>query len=271
MGCDSRSAGDADRPWGALCRGSRPGRGAGTARHRPGGLPGQQPRARPLSRSGGPSFASPDRRRGTGDARLRRSAVLPHHARHGVRSGGPGGARASARHAYGHRGVVRRHGDQGEAVEGGTIMIARKALALGAMVVAMSAGTVRAEEIVANDLLLATLWTQRSVESKGNAMTVYALGKIRLDQALADKKWTAAPVEQKGDFQNLPPAVVLDLDETVLDNSAYQEWNIKAGQSFSLPTWNEFCAAQVSRAIPGAVEFTKYADSKGVKVFYVSN
>jgi len=150
-------------------------------------------------------------------------------------------------------------------------MIARKAVALGAIVVALSASTVRAEEIIANDLLLATLWTQRSVEFKGNALTVYALGKIRLDQALADKSWTAAPVEQKGDYKNLPPAVVLDLDETVLDNSAYQVWNIKAGQSFNLKTWNEFCAAQISRAIPGSVEFTKYADSKGVKVFYVSN
>ena len=124
-------------------------------------------------------------------------------------------------------------------------MIARKALALGTVLVAMSAGAARAEEIIANDLLLATLWTQRSVEFKGNALTVYALGKIRLDQALTDKAWTAAPVEQKGDYQNLPPAVVLDLDETVLDNSAYQVWNIKAGQSFSLKTWNEFCAAQV--------------------------
>ena len=49
-------------------------------------------------------------------------------------------------------------------------------------------------------MLLATLWTQRSVEFKGNALTVYALAKIRLDQALADKSWTAAPDEQKGDF-----------------------------------------------------------------------
>jgi len=88
-----------------------------------------------------------------------------------------------------------------------------------------------------NDMLLATLWNQTSVEYKGNAMTVYALAKIRLDQALADKKWTGAPNEQKGDYQNLPPAVVLDVDETVLDNSAYQVWNIKAGQSFSLKTW----------------------------------
>ncbi len=150
-------------------------------------------------------------------------------------------------------------------------MMPKKVLVLGLIVAAASCGAVQAQELAPNDNLNAVLWTQRSVEFKGNAMTVYALAKIRLDQALADKKWTAAPVEQKGDFANLPPAVVLDVDETVLDNSAYQVWNIKAGTSFNLKTWNEFCDAKISRAIPGSVEFTKYAESKGVKVFYVSN
>ena len=120
-------------------------------------------------------------------------------------------------------------------------------------------------------MLLADLWTQRSVEYRGNAITVFALARIRLDQALADKNWTAAPGEQKGDYQNLPPAVVLDVDETLLDNSLYQVWMLKNNQTFSTKTWNQFCADQVSTAIPGAVEFTKYADTKGVKVFYLSN
>src|SRR5262249_52598652 len=64
---------------------------------------------------------------------------------------------------------------------------------------------------------------------------------------------------------------VLDVDETVLDNSLYQVWTMKNGKTFSNDTWNAFCNAQVSRAVPGAVEFTKYAESKGVKVFYVTN
>ena len=150
-------------------------------------------------------------------------------------------------------------------------MIIARTLALGAVTIALGMGVAQAQEPQANDLLLATLWTQRSVEFKGNALTVYALGKIRLDQALADKSWTAAPGEQKGDYQNLPPAVVLDVDETLLDNSLYQVWMLKNNQTFSTKTWNQFCAAQVSTAIPGAVDFTKYADSKGVKVFYISN
>ncbi|MBS0220143.1 MAG: 5-nucleotide phosphatase [Proteobacteria bacterium] len=151
-------------------------------------------------------------------------------------------------------------------------MIRSGGLVLAVVIGAMTTGgMVQAEEPVPNDLLLATLWNQRSVEYKGNALTVYALARIRLDEALADKSWTAAPVEQKGDFGNLPPAIVLDVDETVLDNSPYEVWMMKANQSFSTKTWNQFCAAQISKAIPGAVEFTQYADSKGVKVFYISN
>jgi 5'-nucleotidase (lipoprotein e(P4) family) len=147
----------------------------------------------------------------------------------------------------------------------------RSIAALGAIATILSAGMAHAETPMPHDGLEANLWTQRSVEFKGNALTVFALARIRLDQALADKKWTAAPVEQKGDFANLPPAVVLDIDETTLDNSLYQVWAMKTGNVFSLATWNEFCNAKISRAVPGAAEFTKYAESKGVKVFYISN
>jgi len=147
-----------------------------------------------------------------------------------------------------------------------------KTLILGLLIATLSGGAVRAQEVPpASDMLLATLWTQRAVEYKANALTVFALARLRLDEALGDKGWTAAPAEQTGDFANLPPAVIIDVDETLLDNSRYQVWMMRANQSFSTKTWNQFCAAQVSTAIPGAVEFTKYADSKGVKIFYVTN
>jgi 5'-nucleotidase (lipoprotein e(P4) family) len=150
-------------------------------------------------------------------------------------------------------------------------MTITRTLALGAITIVLGAGAVQAQQPQPSDLLLATLWTQRSVEFKANALAVYALARIRLDQGLADTKWTAAPAEQKGDFAHLPTAVILDVDETVLDNSLYQVWMMRAGKTFSTKTWNEFCDAQVSRAVPGALEFTKYAESKGVKLFYVTN
>ena len=151
-------------------------------------------------------------------------------------------------------------------------MSVRKTLIIGAVLAALSVGTAQAQQSPpAHDMLLANLWMQRAVEYKANTLTVYALARLRLEEALADRSWTAAPAEQKGDFQNLPPAVIVDVDETVLDNSKYEVWLMQADQSFSTKTWNQFCAAQISTAIPGAVEFTKYAESKGVKVFYVTN
>src|SRR5262249_17947028 len=123
----------------------------------------------------------------------------------------------------------------------------------------------------ANDLLNAVLWMQRSVEYKASTVTAFALARIRLDQALADPNWTAAPKEQTGAYQSLPPAVVLDVDESILDNSGYQAWMTMNDTTFDPKTWNAYVNMVASLAIPGAVDFARYADSRGVKVFYVSN
>jgi len=123
----------------------------------------------------------------------------------------------------------------------------------------------------ASDLLNAVLWMQRSVEFKASALTAFALARIRLDQALADPSWTGAPREQTGAYQSLPPAVILDVDETILDNSGYQAWMALKGTSFDPKTWNAYVNTVTSLAVPGALEFARYADAKGVKVFYVSN
>ncbi|QEN86704.1 5-nucleotide phosphatase [Labrys sp. KNU-23] len=122
-----------------------------------------------------------------------------------------------------------------------------------------------------DDNLNAVLWDQTAVEAKANAAAMFALARIRLDQALADASWTAAPAEQTGDFKNFPPAIVLDVDDTLLNTSNYQAWNVKAGTRFTPETWTKYVKAQVDTPIPGAIEFTQYAASKGVKVFYVTN
>src|SRR3989449_11174904 len=123
----------------------------------------------------------------------------------------------------------------------------------------------------ASDLAPAVVWVRRSVEYKASALTAFALARIRLDQALADRSWTGAPKEQTGAYQALPPAVILDIDETILDNSGYQAWMALKGTSFDPKTWNAYVNTVTSVAIPGAVEFAKYADAKGVKVFYITN
>ncbi|WP_420404453.1 5'-nucleotidase, lipoprotein e(P4) family [Nisaea sp.] len=133
-----------------------------------------------------------------------------------------------------------------------------------------AATTAQAEDIPAHDGLNATYWVQNAVEYKANAYALYQLATVRLDQALADTSWTAA-LEQTGDYQSKPPAVILDIDETVLDNSPYQAWIVEKDKYYSSKTWGPFVESQTSRVIPGSLEFTKYAKSKGVKVIYVSN
>lgn len=147
----------------------------------------------------------------------------------------------------------------------------RWSLLSGAVALSLLAGpALAADPVPQSDLLNAELWMQRSVEYKANSLAVYALGKIQLDKALADKSWTAA-TEQTGNYQDLPPAVVLDLDETAMDNSAYQAGLVTTNGEFSPKTWDAWVKAEKATAVPGAVEFTQYAESKGVKVFYVTN
>jgi 5'-nucleotidase (lipoprotein e(P4) family) len=137
--------------------------------------------------------------------------------------------------------------------------------------IAVAAPAIAAEAVPQNDLLNATLWMQQSVEYKGNVLGAFALAKMRLDQALADQKWTALPDMQGDKYADLPPAIILDCDETILNNNLYEAHLVKDNKSFSGKEWNAYIKDEVTSAMPGAVEFTQYAASKGVKVFYITN
>ena len=118
--------------------------------------------------------------------------------------------------------------------------------------------------------LNAVVWMQTAIEYEASAVQAYRLGQVQLDAALADPRWTAA-IEQVADPSALGPAVILDIDETVLDNSYYQARLIRDDTTFATDTWDAWCLESRATAIPGAVEFTKHAAGRGVTVFYVSN
>ncbi|HEY8561690.1 MAG TPA: 5'-nucleotidase, lipoprotein e(P4) family [Pyrinomonadaceae bacterium] len=69
----------------------------------------------------------------------------------------------------------------------------------------------------------------------------------------------------------MPRAVVVDIDETMLDNSPAQASAIKNRSPFNLKDWYAWGELRKAKAIPGAVEFANYAKSKDVRIFYVSN
>ena len=108
-------------------------------------------------------------------------------------------------------------------------------------------------------LILATLWYQKSAEMRALYYQCFRNAQIALAENLA---WAG---------RAKPAAAVLDIDETLLDNSPFQGWQVLAKRSFNNDDWFRWVEMARARPLPGAVEFTRYADSLGVEVFYVSN
>jgi 5'-nucleotidase (lipoprotein e(P4) family) len=66
-------------------------------------------------------------------------------------------------------------------------------------------------------------------------------------------------------------AVVVDIDETILNNGPYEAWLILNNRSYSDSTWNEWVGESSAEPLPGAAEFLNYAKKEGCDIFYVSN
>ncbi|WP_158278651.1 5'-nucleotidase, lipoprotein e(P4) family [Rhodohalobacter mucosus] len=121
-----------------------------------------------------------------------------------------------------------------------------------------------------NETLFATLWTQTAAEYDALTLQAYQTAERFLELALADSGWTAS-MEQDTGYEALPPAIILDVDETVLDNSYYQARIILDQQSYNPDTWNEWVREARATPIAGALELTKTADELGIAVFYITN
>jgi 5'-nucleotidase (lipoprotein e(P4) family) len=145
-----------------------------------------------------------------------------------------------------------------------------KAGAIGAAVLlqAVAHAQATARQPAAPELLNSVLWTQTSVEHDALCLQAYRLARAMLDRARSDKNWSAA-IEQTTGFRRLPPAVILDVDETILDNSPEEAEKALGGRRPNL--WEDWVRQERATALPGALEFTRYADSIGVAVFYVTN
>jgi acid phosphatase len=129
-----------------------------------------------------------------------------------------------------------------------------------------------APDVAADDNLNAVLWMQRSAEYRAVGETIYRAAAGRLDAALADAGWDAlAPDERGNPATGLPPAVILDVDETVLDNSPFQARLVRDGGEYDEAAWDLWVAEKKARAVPGVVAFAKAATAKGVTLVYLSN
>lgn len=106
----------------------------------------------------------------------------------------------------------------------------------------------------------AVLWQQHSAEYRALCEQAYNYARLSLD-AMLDT--TTADVSTL--------AIVTDLDETVIDNSPMNAKMIELDESYQKSRWIEWGDLASAKAMPGAVEFFKYAASRGVVTYYISN
>lgn len=105
----------------------------------------------------------------------------------------------------------------------------------------------------------ATIWYNTSAENFYIYHQTYAYAKKQLVERLKVNKSGASP------------AVILDIDETVLDNSPYMYELIARGESFTEESWDKWVRQSSAKLLPGVEDFLMFCESNGVQVFYVSN
>lgn len=117
--------------------------------------------------------------------------------------------------------------------------------------------TAQAKTNLGDQNTMAVAWYQTSAEVK----TLYLQGYNVARNNLATK--LATPSEK-------PKAIILDIDETVLDNSPYQAYNALNNRSYP-HSWDQWVKAAKAKAVPGAKDFLNYANEQGVQIYYVSD
>ena len=125
---------------------------------------------------------------------------------------------------------------------------------------------------IAREQVSATLWIQRAEEYRIATESVFRLAIERLPAMVSDPG--SAAIEQAGSpdtWSKLNTAIIVDLDETILDNSYYQARQIRAGAEYDESSWQLWMQEATATAVPGAVEFLQAASRAGHRVFYITN
>src|SRR5712692_7034572 len=102
------------------------------------------------------------------------------------------------------------------------------------------------------------LWQQSSGEQRALYYQAFALARMLLDRDLRNHRI------------RMRRAIIVDLDETILDNSRYEAMLVNHRKNYP-DGWTEWINRAEAAALPGSVEFLKYANARGVRVFYVTN
>ncbi|VGQ22611.1 5'-nucleotidase [Streptococcus pyogenes] len=114
------------------------------------------------------------------------------------------------------------------------------------------------DQLRSRENTMSVLWYQRAAETQALYLQGYQLATDRLKEQLNK------PTDK-------PYSIVLDIDETVLDNSPYQAKNVLEGTGFTPESWDYWVQNKEAKPVAGAKDFLQFADQNGVQIYYISD
>ncbi len=113
---------------------------------------------------------------------------------------------------------------------------------------------------------LGLLWVKHAAEYKAISRQVYGTAQRDLQKYIDDTSWSALP--EQADAADLPPAIIFDVDETILSNVNFQLTFERPFENHKLNTWSK---NGISLPVPGFVKFATAARAAGVELFFITN
>ena len=113
------------------------------------------------------------------------------------------------------------------------------------------------QNVSLNGKLFSSIFHQRAAEYRALCLQSYNMAKMRIDSYVSQTE--------------KPKAIITDIDETILDNSAYAVHQAYQGLEYVSSSWYEWTDKSATDTMPGAAAFLKYVASKNIQVFYITN
>lgn len=113
---------------------------------------------------------------------------------------------------------------------------------------------------------LGLLWVKHAAEYDAVSRQVYQAAELALPKFIADESWSALPWQV--DAGHLPAAVILDLDQTVLNGVDFQ---LTYERPFSNEQHENWSRETTAVSVPGFSKFAAAAMAAGVDLFFVTN
>lgn len=113
-------------------------------------------------------------------------------------------------------------------------------------------------KLVTDGKIYTTAYQQRAAEYRALCYQAFNIAHQRIDEIVSVRT-------------DKPKVIVTDIDETILDNSAYEVHQTLQGKGYESDAWYEWSAMIKADTVPSSLSFLKYASSKGIEIFYVTN